>query len=184
MVGRARDDSWRLRAFTGAIPLVTPMLQQRFGRASATTSATSQLYAITKLGGSCPVKQGVGEKGHPGDDSRLVAQRLRFRLSRRGQCVSSRNLSLKPWTFSPIKGRSLSRRDGEPVPAGKVGKTFPLSLWLVIPPLLGAFTSEEIGLCSYLAPHLETAARILQRIVDLEAIVTAPSLRDGHPNAG
>jgi hypothetical protein len=34
--------------------------------------------------------------------------------SRRGQRASSRNLSLKPWTFSPIKGRSLSRRDGEP----------------------------------------------------------------------
>jgi hypothetical protein len=55
-----RDDSWRLRAFTGAIPLVTPMLQQRFGRASATTSATSQLYAITKLGGSCPVGRQTG----------------------------------------------------------------------------------------------------------------------------
>ena len=36
-------------------------------------------------------------------------------------------------------------------------------------PRSGAFTSEEIGLCSYLAPHLETAARIRQRIVDLEA---------------
>ena len=38
-------------------------------------------------------------------------------------------------------------------------------------PRSGAFTSEEIGLCSYLAPHLETAARIRQRIVDLEATV-------------
>jgi DNA-binding CsgD family transcriptional regulator len=35
----------------------------------------------------------------------------------------------------------------------------------------GAFTSEEIGLCSYLAPHLQTAARIRQRIVDLETTV-------------
>ena len=32
-----------------------------------------------------------------------------------------------------------------------------------------AFTSDEIGLCAYLAPHLQTAARIYQRIVDLEA---------------
>jgi DNA-binding CsgD family transcriptional regulator len=32
-----------------------------------------------------------------------------------------------------------------------------------------AFTSDEIGLCRYLAPHLQTAARISQRIVDLEA---------------
>ena len=38
-------------------------------------------------------------------------------------------------------------------------------------PRNGAFSSEEIGLCSYLAPHLETAARIRQRIVDLEATV-------------
>src|SRR5215469_2942553 len=38
-------------------------------------------------------------------------------------------------------------------------------------PRSGAFTSEEIGLCSYLAPHLQTAARIRQRIVDLEANV-------------
>jgi hypothetical protein len=38
-------------------------------------------------------------------------------------------------------------------------------------PRSGAFTSEEIGLCSYLAPHLQTAARIRQRIVDLEATV-------------
>ena len=38
-------------------------------------------------------------------------------------------------------------------------------------PRAGAFTSEEIGLCSYLAPHLQTAARIRQRIVDLEATV-------------
>ena len=36
-------------------------------------------------------------------------------------------------------------------------------------PRSGAFTSEEIGLCSYLAPHLQTAARIRHRIVDLEA---------------
>jgi len=38
-------------------------------------------------------------------------------------------------------------------------------------PRSGAFTSEEIGLCSYLAPHLKTAARIRQRIVDLEGTV-------------
>ena len=38
-------------------------------------------------------------------------------------------------------------------------------------PRAGAFTSEEIGLCSDLAPHLQTAARIRQRIVDLEATV-------------
>jgi transposase len=48
------------------------------------------------------------------DSARSVAQRLRFRRSRRGRRASSRNLSLKPWTFSPIEGRSLSRRDGEP----------------------------------------------------------------------
>ncbi|HKE25391.1 MAG TPA: helix-turn-helix transcriptional regulator [Bryobacteraceae bacterium] len=44
-------------------------------------------------------------------------------------------------------------------------------LFTLRPPRSGAFTSEEIGLCSYLAPHLETAARIRQRIVDLEATV-------------
>jgi DNA-binding CsgD family transcriptional regulator len=38
-------------------------------------------------------------------------------------------------------------------------------------PRSGAFTSEEMGLCAYLAPHLQTAARIRQRIVDLEAAV-------------
>ena len=38
-------------------------------------------------------------------------------------------------------------------------------------PRSGTFTSEEIGLCSYLAPHLQTAARICQRIVDLRATV-------------
>jgi len=32
-----------------------------------------------------------------------------------------------------------------------------------------AFTSDETGLFWYLAPHLQTAARIYQRIVDLEA---------------
>ena len=36
-------------------------------------------------------------------------------------------------------------------------------------PRKGAFNSDEIGLCAYLAPHLQTAARIYQRIVDLEA---------------
>jgi DNA-binding CsgD family transcriptional regulator len=36
-------------------------------------------------------------------------------------------------------------------------------------PRNGAFTSDEIGLCWYLAPHLQTATRIHQRIVDLEA---------------
>jgi DNA-binding CsgD family transcriptional regulator len=36
-------------------------------------------------------------------------------------------------------------------------------------PRKGAFTPGEIELCSYLAPHLQTAARIRQRIVDLEA---------------
>jgi DNA-binding CsgD family transcriptional regulator len=36
-------------------------------------------------------------------------------------------------------------------------------------PRNGAFTSDEIELCSYLAPHLQAAARIYQRIVDLEA---------------
>jgi DNA-binding CsgD family transcriptional regulator len=36
-------------------------------------------------------------------------------------------------------------------------------------PRNGAFTSDEIGLFSYLAPHLQTAARIHQRIADLEA---------------
>jgi DNA-binding CsgD family transcriptional regulator len=33
----------------------------------------------------------------------------------------------------------------------------------------GVFTSDEIGLCRYLAPHLNTAARIKQRIADLKA---------------
>jgi DNA-binding CsgD family transcriptional regulator len=33
----------------------------------------------------------------------------------------------------------------------------------------GAFTPDEIGLCRYVTPHLITAARIHQRIVDLKA---------------
>uniref|UniRef100_Q01TQ7 Transcriptional regulator, LuxR family n=1 Tax=Solibacter usitatus (strain Ellin6076) TaxID=234267 RepID=Q01TQ7_SOLUE len=35
----------------------------------------------------------------------------------------------------------------------------------------GAFTSDEVRLCSYLAPHLQTADRLSQRIADLEATV-------------
>ena len=42
-------------------------------------------------------------------------------------------------------------------------------LYTLRSPRKGAYTSNEIGLCSYLVPHLETAARIRQRIVDLEA---------------
>jgi DNA-binding CsgD family transcriptional regulator len=38
-------------------------------------------------------------------------------------------------------------------------------------PRSGAFTSEEIELCSDLTPHLQSAARIRQRIADLEATV-------------
>ena len=38
-------------------------------------------------------------------------------------------------------------------------------------PNSGPFTSEELGLCSYLAPHLQTAAQIHQRIVDLKGTV-------------
>src|SRR6202022_320433 len=45
------------------------------------------------------------------DSARSVAQRLRFRRSRRGQRASYRSLSLKLWTFSPIKGRSHWGRD-------------------------------------------------------------------------
>jgi DNA-binding CsgD family transcriptional regulator len=33
----------------------------------------------------------------------------------------------------------------------------------------GAFTQDEVELCSYLVPHLRTATRIYQRIVDLES---------------
>jgi DNA-binding CsgD family transcriptional regulator len=36
-------------------------------------------------------------------------------------------------------------------------------------PRRGAFTSDEIGLCSYLVPHIQTAARIQQRVGDLQA---------------
>jgi DNA-binding CsgD family transcriptional regulator len=43
------------------------------------------------------------------------------------------------------------------------------SVYTLRSPHKGAFTSDEIGLCSYLIPHLQTAARIRQRIVDLEA---------------
>jgi DNA-binding CsgD family transcriptional regulator len=43
------------------------------------------------------------------------------------------------------------------------------SIYTLRSPHNRAFTSDEIGLCSYLAPHLQTAARIQQRIVDLEA---------------
>jgi DNA-binding CsgD family transcriptional regulator len=34
-----------------------------------------------------------------------------------------------------------------------------------------AFTSDDIDLCSYLVPHVRTAARLCQRIVDLEAML-------------
>jgi DNA-binding CsgD family transcriptional regulator len=43
------------------------------------------------------------------------------------------------------------------------------SVYTLRSPRNRAFTSDEIELCSYLAPHLQTAARISQRIVDLEA---------------
>jgi DNA-binding CsgD family transcriptional regulator len=43
------------------------------------------------------------------------------------------------------------------------------SVFALRPPRDGAFSSDEIDLCWYLAPHLQTATRIRQRIVDLEA---------------
>src|SRR5262249_29424662 len=43
------------------------------------------------------------------------------------------------------------------------------SVYTLRSPRNEAFTSDEIELCSYLAPHLQTAARIRQRIIDLEA---------------
>jgi DNA-binding CsgD family transcriptional regulator len=43
------------------------------------------------------------------------------------------------------------------------------SIYALRSPGSGAFTSDEVGLCQYLAPHLQTATRIYQRIVDLEA---------------
>jgi DNA-binding CsgD family transcriptional regulator len=43
------------------------------------------------------------------------------------------------------------------------------SVYTIRSPRNRAFTSNEIGLFSYLAPHLQTAARIYRRIVDLEA---------------
>jgi DNA-binding CsgD family transcriptional regulator len=43
------------------------------------------------------------------------------------------------------------------------------SLYILRSPRHGAFTSNDIELCAYLAPHLQTAARIRQRIADLEA---------------
>jgi len=43
------------------------------------------------------------------------------------------------------------------------------SVYAVRSPRNRAFTPDEIGLCWYLAPHLKTAARIRQRIDDLEA---------------
>jgi DNA-binding CsgD family transcriptional regulator len=43
------------------------------------------------------------------------------------------------------------------------------SVFALRSPRNGAFSADEIELIRYLAPHLETAARIRQRIVDLEA---------------
>lgn len=43
------------------------------------------------------------------------------------------------------------------------------SVYAVRSPRHRAFTSDELGLCWYLAPHLQTAAQLRQRIVDLEA---------------
>src|SRR5262249_46330508 len=43
------------------------------------------------------------------------------------------------------------------------------SVYALRSPRGGAFTSDEISLYSYLAPHLQTATRIYQRIIDLEA---------------
>jgi DNA-binding CsgD family transcriptional regulator len=53
----------------------------------------------------------------------------------------------------------------------RVGKSTFSRIFTLRSPRGGAFTSEEIELCSYLVPHLQTAARIQQRIVDLEATV-------------
>jgi transposase len=57
------------------------------------------------------------------DSARSVAQRLRFRRSRRGQRASSRNLSLKPWTFSPIKRDETASPPLGPVYATGVAAT-------------------------------------------------------------
>jgi DNA-binding CsgD family transcriptional regulator len=43
------------------------------------------------------------------------------------------------------------------------------SVYALRSPRSRAFTPNEIELCSYLAPHIQTAAHIRQRIVDLEA---------------
>jgi DNA-binding CsgD family transcriptional regulator len=43
------------------------------------------------------------------------------------------------------------------------------SVYALRAPSKRAFTADEIDLCSYLAPHIQTAARIRQRIRDLEA---------------
>lgn len=43
------------------------------------------------------------------------------------------------------------------------------SIYALRSPRKGGFSSDEIELCRYLAPHLEVAGRIRQRIVDLEA---------------
>ena len=53
----------------------------------------------------------------------------------------------------------------------RVEKSTYSRLFTLRSPRSGAFNNEEIGLSSYLAPHLQTAARIRQRIVDLEATV-------------
>jgi DNA-binding CsgD family transcriptional regulator len=45
------------------------------------------------------------------------------------------------------------------------------SVYALRSPRNGAFTSDQIELCRCLAPHLQTAGRIRQRIVDLEAAV-------------
>ncbi len=52
------------------------------------------------------------------DSARSVPQRLRFRRSRPGQRALARNLSLKLWTFSPIKGRSFCRDETASPPPG------------------------------------------------------------------
>jgi DNA-binding CsgD family transcriptional regulator len=52
-----------------------------------------------------------------------------------------------------------------------VGESTFSSIYTLRSPRNGAFTSDDVRLCSFLAPHIQAAARIRQRIADLEATV-------------
>ena len=90
------------------------------------------------------------------DSARSVAQRLRFRRTRRGQRASSRNLSLKHWKFPPIVGRGHCDGKRRRRPSNNFGST--TRAWA------GKFLDEwyRQAMCSRIEPMKKIARSLRQ----------------------